>query len=113
MHDLNRRVLAIFAPVLILTGVLGFVLPDGPMSAAPAYNIFHIVFGALGGVIVLSRNAAAIRGFNVGFGLVDLYQALASFMGWFPVEQFRWKTADDVLHVVIGAALVAIGTRRR
>ena len=111
--DLNYRVLAIFAPVLILTGALGFVLPEGPMSSAPAYNIFHIVFGALGGVLVLARRSAGIRMFNIGFGLIDLYQALASFLGWFPIEYFRWKTADDVLHVVIGAALVAVGLAGR
>lgn len=112
-QDLNYRVLAIFAPVLILAGVLGFVLPEGPMSSAPAYNIFHIVFGALGGLLVLVRRMSSIRTFNIGFGLIDLYQALASFLGLFPQEYFRWKTADDVLHVVIGAALVAVGLMGR
>lgn len=111
--NLNYKVLAVFAPVLILTGALGFVLPPGPMSAAPAYNIFHIVFGALGGVLVLARRHNAIRVFNVGFGLIDLYQAIASKLGLFPVEYFQWKTADDVLHVVIGAALVAVGLSGR
>jgi hypothetical protein len=113
--DLNTVVLAIFAPVLILTGALGFVLPPGPMSAAPAYNIFHIAFGALGTALVLTRRDPAIRAFNIGFGLIDLYQALASALDLFPAEHFRWQTADDVLHVVIGAALVAVGLfgRRR
>lgn len=111
--DLNRVVLAIFAPVLILTGALGFVLPPGPMSAAPAYNIFHIVFGALGGALVLARRPGPIRAFNIGFGLIDLYQAVASFLGLFPLAYFQWKTADDVLHVVIGAALVAVGLMGR
>lgn len=113
MTDYNRPVLAIFAPVLILTGALGFVLPPGPMSAAPAYNVFHIIFGVLGGAAVLSRRPALIRAFNVGFGLIDLYQALASFLHLFPEKYFQWKTADDVLHVVIGAALVAIGLSGR
>jgi hypothetical protein len=107
--SLNYLTLAIFAPVLILTGALGFVLPPGPMSAAPAYNVFHIVFGAIGVALVLSKREASIRTFNVVFGLIDLYQAVASFMHWFPERQFQWKTGDDVLHVVIGAALVLIG----
>lgn len=111
--DLNYRVLAVFAPVLILTGVLGFVLPPGPMSNAPAYNIFHIVFGALGGLLVLGGRAGGIRGFNLGFGLIDLYQAVASCWGLFPAEYFRWKWGDDVLHVVIGAGLVAVGMAGR
>ena len=106
---LNYITLAVFAPVLILTGALGFVLPPGPMSAAPAYNVFHIGFGALGGAFVLSRRAALIRGFNVGFGFIDLYQALASFLHLFPERHFQWKTGDDVLHIVIGAGLVLVG----
>src|SRR5262249_51715750 len=76
---LNFITLAVFAPVLILTGALGFVLPPGPMGAAPAYNVFHILFGVLGGGFVLGRRASLIRTFNIGFGFIDLYQALASF----------------------------------
>jgi cytochrome c biogenesis protein CcdA len=45
----------------------------------------------------------------VAFGAIDLYQAIASFSGWFPNESFKWKRADDVLHVVIGAFLVLVG----
>lgn len=107
--DLNYRVLAVFAPVLILTGVLGFVLPPGPMSNAPAYNVFHIVFGALGGLLVLAGRPGPIRSFNLWFGVIDLYQAVASYFELFPAEYFRWLWGDDVLHVVIGAGLVAIG----
>ena len=76
-------------------------------SGAPAYNVFHLIFGALG--IVASRRRRTARAFNVGFGAIDLYQAVASRRGWFPQKAFRWKTADDVLHVVIGAGLVAAG----
>jgi len=107
--SLNYYTLLIFAPVLILTGLLGFILPDGLMSNAPAYNIFHIIFGLIGLAFVAGGNENLIRAFNIGFGLIDLYQALASFMDWFPESWFQWKTADDVLHIVIGAALVFIG----
>ncbi|MCA1591184.1 MAG: DUF4383 domain-containing protein [Acidobacteria bacterium] len=108
---LNRIVLLVFAPVLILTGVLGFVLPTDKSltSGATPYNIFHIVFGTLGLLLALSKNEKSIRFFNVGFGLLDLYQAAASFAHLFPVQFFRWTTADDVLHIVIGAALIFIG----
>ncbi len=99
----------IFAPVLILTGFLGFVLPDGLMSNAPAYNIFHIIFGAIGLAFVLFKREDFIRGFNISFGLIDLYQAAASFLHWFPEQHFQWKTADDILHIVIGSALALIG----
>ena len=109
MKKLNYITLAVFAPVLILTGALGFVLPPGPMSAAPAYNVFHIAFGALGVARVLTRRAALIRGFNSGFGIIDLDQALASVLHLVPERHFQWKPGDDVLHVVIGAGLVLIG----
>lgn len=107
--NLNYITLLIFAPVLILTGITGFILPPGPMSNAASYNIFHIIFGAIGLIFVLSKNQNLIRAFNIGFGLIDLYQALASFMHLFPESYFQWKTGDDVLHIVIGAALVLIG----
>lgn len=79
------------------------------MSNAPAYNVFHIAFGLLGLAFVLSKNLKLIRAFNIGFGLIDLYQVLASFMDWFPENYFQWRTADDILHIVIGAVLVLIG----
>lgn len=108
-RGLNYITLAVFAPILILAGIGGFVMPPGPMSSAPAYNIFHIIFGSVGLLLVFGRRQFLIRAFNIGFGLIDLYQALASPAGWFPIQYFQWKTADDVLHIIIGGALVAIG----
>ena len=106
---LNYFTLLIFAPILILTGILGFILPDSLMSNAPSYNIFHIVFGIIGLVCVLSRKDNLIRGFNISFGMIDLYQAVASLMNWFPESYFQWKTADDILHILIGGELIVIG----
>jgi hypothetical protein len=63
----------------------------------------------IGLIFVLSKNSNLIRAFNIGFGLLDLYQALASFMDWFPESYFGWKTADDILHIIIGAVLFLIG----
>ena len=105
----NYYVLLIFAPLLILTGILGFVIPreKGLTSGAPAYNIFHILFGLLGLGLVYSH--IGVRLFNIGFGAIDLYQAVASFLHLFPEKQFQWKRADDVLHIAIGLVLVGIG----
>src|SRR5436309_1108941 len=105
---MNYYVLLIFAPLLILTGILGFLIPANKSltSGEPAYNIFHIIFGALGLGLVLCKCDGGIRAFNIGFGVIDLYQAAASFLHLFPEKQFRWKRADDVLHIVIGAVLV-------
>jgi hypothetical protein len=108
---INYYVLAVFAPILILVGVLGFLIPDKKSltSVAPAYNVFHIIFGVIGLVLVYLQHDQGIRAFNIGFGLIDLYQAAASFLHMFPAKQFKWKRADDVLHIVIGALLVCVG----
>ena len=107
--SLNYKTLMIFAPVLILVGLLGFILPASLTSNAAPYNIFHIIFGVIGLAFVFTKREDLIRGFNIGFGLIDLYQAAASFLHWFPEQYFQWKTADDYLHIIIGGALVLIG----
>ncbi len=113
-RDVNGTVARVFGPTLILTGIAGFVVPPkkAMTSGAPAYNVFHLAFGAI--AILASRRRGSARAFNLGFGAIDLYQAVASRRGLFPHKWFRWKTADDVLHVVIGTALIsaALSDRR-
>jgi hypothetical protein len=109
--SLNYMTLAIFAPVLILAGVAGFIVPASLSltSGAAPYNIFHICFGAFGLVLVWSGKDKVISCFNFGFGLIDIYQALASYLHLPPQQYFLWTRVDDVLHIVIGLALVLIG----
>jgi hypothetical protein len=97
--------------VLILAGVAGFLIPpqQSLTSGAPPYNVFHIVFGTTGLIIVWSRKEQLISFFNAGFGLLDLYQALASYLHLPPKEYFIWTRVDDILHILIGLALVIIG----
>ena len=101
----------IFAPLLILTGLAGFVVPAqySLMSNATPYNLFHIIFGAIGLMLLQTRSDLAASSFNLGFGLIDLYQALASVIGLSPIQYFQWTYADDVVHIVLGFALVLIG----
>jgi len=107
----NYLTLAVFGPVLIIVGVAGFLIPPALTltSGAPPYNLFHIFFGLVGLAIVLSQNEAGASSFNAGFGLIDLYQALASYFHLPPEKYFLWTRADDILHILIGAALVIIG----
>jgi hypothetical protein len=111
----NLRLLAVFGPVLIAAGVAGLILPPGLslMSGAVAYDIFHIVFGTIGLAIVLRRSARSAALFNFGFGAVDLYQAVAGVVGFFPADLFALRPADHVVHVVLGVLLVSFGARRR
>lgn len=92
-------------------GVAGFLIParQSLTSGAVPYNVFHIVFGAIGLIIVWSRREQLISLFNAGFGLIDLYQALASYLQLPPKEYFLWTRVDDILHILIGLALVIIG----
>lgn len=108
---LNDITLLIFAPLLILTGIAGFLVPADKSltSGAPAYNVFHLIFGCLGLFIALLREQWLTETFNIGFGLIDLYQAVASHTHIFPERFFRWTTVDDWLHIIIGSALVIIG----
>ncbi len=106
---LNILLLTAFAPILIVAGILGFLTPPSLalMSGAAPYNLFHIFFGLVGIGLLLTKRLA--RAFNVGFGAVDLYQAVASFAGLFPTALFAYKRADDVLHIVLGLLLVGVG----
>ena len=97
--------------LLVGVGVLGF-LPAGAggrNSNAPAYNVFHLIFGLLGLVLAVWGDRTAARAFLVGFGVIDLYQALASRRHWFPEASFRWTPTDDLLHLVIGVLLIVAG----
>jgi hypothetical protein len=107
----NRLILLIFAPVLILIGALGFVLAPEltPTSDAPPYNIFHIIFGAIGLLIVLTRYEWPAVAFNLIFGVIDLYQFVASYADLFPEQFFQWTPADDTLHIVLGLMLALLG----
>jgi hypothetical protein len=107
----NVSLLKLFGPVLIVVGVLGFVLPPAVAltSGAAPYNVFHIAFGLLGTALAFKSAPRHAAVFNVAFGAIDLYQAAASFAHLPPAALFAYKPADDVLHVVIGAALVGAG----
>lgn len=109
--SVNFVTLAIFAPVLILAGVAGFLVPAQPSltSGAAPYNVFHIFFGAIGLVVLWTRKDSLVSFFNFGFGLIDLYQALASYANLLPKQYFLWTWTDDILHILIGLALVFIG----
>ena len=109
----NLWLTGLFGPVLILTGVAGLLLPArlSLMSNAVPYDLFHIAFGLLGVALVAARSARGAALFNLGFGAIDLYQALAGLTGVFPAGVFHLKPADHAVHVVLGLLLVIFGVR--
>jgi hypothetical protein len=94
-----------------VVGVAGFLVPErlSLTSGAPAYNIFHVVFGLLGLLVLRLKKEWLVSLFNAGFGLIDLYQALASYADLVPKQYFLWTSVDDILHIVIGLTLLIIG----
>jgi len=108
-------VASVLAPLLVLTGELGFALPArwALLSGAPAYNLFHGVTGMIGIWLVSHAGGRGAVAFNLGFGLVDLYQALAGSVGLFPAALFAYQPLDDVLNVVLGMGLVGLGVLGR
>jgi hypothetical protein len=111
----NVQLLTVFAPILLAAGLLGFVVPAhlSLMSGAPAYNVFHLLAGALSLSLVLRGRLRAIIAFNVGFGLLDLYQAVAGVTGLFPARLFALRPTDHVLHVGFGCLLLGVGLMGR
>lgn len=109
--SINYITLAIFAPLLIIVGIAGFVIPAAKSltSGATPYNLFHIFFGIVGLLILRTKKETPVIVFNIAFGLIDLYQVLANALGLPPQQYFLWTRVDDILHVVIGALLVGIG----
>jgi hypothetical protein len=107
----NVRVAGGFGAVLIVAGVMGLVRPhpDGLMSQAVPYDLFHIVFGALGLTVGLRRAPGPAAAFNLGFGLIDLWQAVAGWSGVFPAALFALRPMDHLVHLALGAPLVACG----
>lgn len=110
-RSLNQTTLMILAPLLMVTGIAGFLIPEqySLMSGAAPYNLFHIFFGAVGLVLLQAKNEMVASSFNLGFGLIDLYQVLASVVGLTPIQYFHWTYFDDVVHVILGFTLVIIG----
>ena len=109
----NLWLTGLFGPLLVLTGAASLLLPArlSLMSNAVPYDVFHIAFGVLGTALVVARSARGAALFNVGFGAIDLYQALAGVTGLFPADLFHLKPADHAVHVLFGVLLVVFGVR--
>jgi hypothetical protein len=107
----NLGLLRLFALLLLIAGVLGFVVPAelSLMSGAAPYNVFHLGAGAVAQVIVLRKSVRGAIAFNIAFGAIDVWQAIAGLTGLFPAEYFQLRPADHVLHVLFGALLSVVG----
>ena len=119
---------ALVGVVFLLVGVLGFIpgitADSGSLEAAGheshaqlfglfqvsvLHNVVHLLFGAAG--IALARRPSSARAFLVGGGAIYLLLFLYGLV----VDQdsqanfVPLNTADDWLHLVLGAGMIALG----
>lgn len=73
------------------------------------YAAFHAGAGGLAVLSALFSRGRYASAFLLLFGAIDLYQATASTLGWFPRELFHYTPTDDLAHWVLGTLLVALG----
>ena len=59
--------------------------------------------------IAFRSSAFAAASFNAAFGIIDIWQAIAGWMGWFPAGVFALTPVDHVVHIVVGAGLLLLG----
>jgi hypothetical protein len=93
-----------FAVLLLVAAVTDRNLP---------YAIFHALAAVLALVAVQGARGRYAWVFLLVFGLVDLYQATASALDWFPEAWFQWSAADDLAHLTLGPLLLALGLAGR
>src|SRR5260370_25163365 len=107
----NLVVAGALAPLLVLTGAVGLARPPvwALLSGRPAYNLFHIAGGLAGIALVLRAGGRGAVGFNLAFGLIDLYQAVAGSVDLFPAALFAYRPLDDLLHVTLRLGLLGLG----
>ena len=123
-----RRAAQAVGAVFVLVGILGFVpgitsnFSDlsfaghtseakllGIFQVSVLHNIVHLLFGIAG--LVMAKSAASARSYLIGGGIVYLVLWIYGLVisddssaNFVPVN-----TADDWLHFVLGAGMIALG----
>lgn len=106
LFKLNRILAGVMAVILLGAGLIGQRIG---VSTSTAYDVFHIIFGLIALAAALLQGGRHAWLFNVVFGAIDLYQAIAQLTGWFPAQLFALTSLDTGLHVVIGGVLFVAG----
>jgi hypothetical protein len=118
MANIQKTVALVVGIVFILVGVLGFIpalVPGGALlgifAVNPLHSIVHLLVGILG---VVAAYTGWPRWYNRIMGIVYLLLAV---LGFIPVliigdallGLVSINLADNLLHLVVGAALTYVG----
>jgi Domain of unknown function (DUF4383) len=130
-----QKAAAAVGAVFLLVGILGFIpgitsnydqlefasagsdaLLLGLFQVSILHNIVHLLFGVLG--LVMARSASGARSYLVFGGVIYLVLFLYGLLvGQNSAANFvPVNTADDILHLLLGIGMIALGlllTRRR
>ena len=104
--------------VLLIVGLAGFAMPHLlGMHLTPVHNIVHLVTAAIALYMGFAASYSAARTFSIAFGAVYLLLGLAGFVapdvvttviGHAPASVGELMP-DNLVHVVLGAAFLAVG----
>lgn len=110
-----KNLIVTFGIVFVLVGVLGLiggvgiVGPNGVFSTDTVHDLVHLVSGILFLIVGLTAPAKSATTMVV-FGIVYLLVAILGIVGNNPVLGFlNVNTADNILHVVLGLAVLGAG----
>lgn len=104
----------IFGIVFLIVGLLGFYPPMVPngfllntFTVNTVHNVFHIITGILGLLVAFSAYYSRLY-FKV-FGIIYLFVAVLAFMRYGDFVYMHLNTADNILHLVVGAIAIYLG----
>lgn len=104
-----------FGFVFLAVGVLGFIpnpiaSVDGIFAVNAVHNVVHLLSGVLALFAGYAGDESYAKTYNVGFGAVYGLVTLLGFLGvGFVVDLLQLNAADNVLHLLITAALLGAG----
>jgi hypothetical protein len=108
----------IIGVVLLVVGLAGFAMPNLlGMHLTPLHNIVHLLTAAIALYMGFAASVDSARTFSIAFGAVYLLLGVLGFVapgvvatviGHPPVSAGE-LTPDNAVHVLLGAAFLAVG----
>lgn len=112
MNLLVKPLTGILGLVLTLVGIAGFFVSNGMLlffEVDTLNNVIHIASGLVG-LFCFNSSQSMSRTFLIVFGLVYAVVAIVGFtMGGDILGLFHANTADNYLHLAIGAVSLVVG----